>query len=119
MPMKAIVAGVILVLIGLGGYVISSFESPTALIPAAIGAILWMLGMGARRETLRKHLMHAAAAVALLGLVPSLIRLSGVLVTGTVTNPVALVAQALTALVCLWFLLAAIRSFVAARRSQS
>lgn len=119
MPQKAITAGVILVLIGLGGYAASSFESSTALIPAAIGVLLIGFGAGGRKETLRKHMMHAAAVVALLGLVPTAIRLGGTIASGTVANPLATVSQALTAIVCLWFLIAAVRSFIAARKART
>lgn len=46
----------------------NAVRSPTALIPAGFGAILLLLGFGALiKPGARKHFMHAAAAVALLG----------------------------------------------------
>ena len=43
-------------------------RSLTALIPAGFGALLLLLGFGALvKPTARKHFMHAAAAVGLLG----------------------------------------------------
>jgi hypothetical protein len=65
-----IVAGVILSAIGLFGYFGSPQEnpSPTALIPAGFGVVLIVLGIVAHRASARMHAMHAAAAIALLGL---------------------------------------------------
>lgn len=122
MPQKAMTAGGILVLLGLAGYVASGAESVTALIPAAIGAILAGLGLGGRRERLRKHLMHGAAAVALLGVLGTasgVLKAAGVLFGSTLERPLAVASQTATAIVCAWFLIAAIRSFVAARKARS
>lgn len=122
MPQKAMTAGAILVLLGLAGYVASGAESLTALIPAAIGAILAGLGFGARNETLRKHLMHAAAAVALLGVLGTasgVVKAVSLAFGGTVERPLAVASQTATAIICLWFLIAAIRSFIAARKART
>ncbi len=59
--------GVILVALGLFGYFGSASDSPspTALIPAGFGAVLIVLGIVAHKPGVRKHAMHAAAAVGL------------------------------------------------------
>jgi len=122
MPQKAMTAGGLLVLLGLAGYVASGAESLTALIPAAIGAVLAGLGLGARRESLRKHLMHAAAAVALLGVLGTasgVFKAASLAFGATLERPLAVASQTATAIICAWFLIAAIRSFVAARKARA
>ena len=62
-----ILFGVLLTLLGLWGYFLTGTSSVTALIPAIFGLPLLVLGFIARSESARKHAMHAAAAVALVG----------------------------------------------------
>jgi hypothetical protein len=118
MPSTAIACGTLLVLIGILGYVngvMTNHASLTALIPAAVGVVLLLLGVFARmNEGLRKHLMHAAVLVALLGFVASAGRLVSKL--SDLTYNAALVSQVSMALVCLLFVILAIKSFVDARR---
>ena len=67
MSSTTIVFGVLLTLLGLAAYFLTGASSPTALIPAIFGVLLLLLGFVARSEPARKHAMHAAATVALLG----------------------------------------------------
>ena len=112
----ALLFGALLVLTGLGGY--AAFQSPTALIPVAFGGLLGACGIVARKEHLRKHAMHAAAAVALLGFIPSVPGLLGIpsLLAGEAVRPAAVVLRSVMALLCLGFLVVAVRSFIAARQ---
>ena len=111
--------GALLVLTGVGGY--AAYEALTALIPVAFGVLLGICGLVARKEHLRKHAMHAAAAVALLGFVPSVPGLLGIpaLLAGQAARPAAVVLRSLMALLCLGFLVVAVRSFIAARRART
>lgn len=116
MPTTAILFGAILIVLGIVGYVMSGQASITALIPAFFGIALAVLGIAARaKESLRKHLMHAAVIVALLGFIATAGRLVSRLSELTATP--AIVSQALMAAVCLVFVILAIRSFAAARRT--
>lgn len=121
MPNLAIGSGVVLILIGLAGYVYGMMNdrgSVTALIPAFIGIVLALLGIVSNmKEGLRKHLMHGAVVIALLGFIATAGRLVSRL--GELTASPAVISQALTALVCLIFVILAIRSFAAARRSTA
>ncbi len=112
------VAGIVLILIGIAGYLngaMTGHASLTALIPAAFGLVLAVLGAaGNARPNARKHFMHAAAAVALLGFIMTAVR--AVPKLGEITTSPAIMAQAAMSVVCLFFVLLAIRSFVAARR---
>jgi drug/metabolite transporter (DMT)-like permease len=118
MPSTSIACGTLLVLIGILGYVngvMTNHASVTALIPAFVGIVLLVLGIFARRsEGLRKHLMHAAVLVALLGFVASAGRLFSRL--GELSYNAAVVSQVSMALVCLLFVILAVKSFIDARR---
>lgn len=121
MPTITILCGVLLILIGVAGYVhgvTTDKASVTALIPAFIGIILALLGLvSGIKENLRKHLMHAAVVVALLGFIATAGRLISRL--SELTASAAVLSQASTALVCLAFMILAIRSFAAARRDRA
>jgi len=118
-PALALGIGSLLVLTGLGGY--AAYGTPTALIPLGFGVLLGACGLVARNEKLRKHAMHAAAAVALLGFLPSVPGLLGIpdLLAGQAARPAAVVLRSVMAVLCLAFLVAAVRSFVAARRART
>jgi hypothetical protein len=118
-----VVTGVILSAIGLFGYFWSASEtpSPTALIPAAFGVILIVLGIVAHRPGARKHAMHAAAAVALIGFLLAGGR--GFMKLGaaasddlSISRPVRMVL--LMAVVCLVYVALCVNSFIAARRRR-
>ena len=121
MPSTAIASGVFLILIGIVGYAFSDLESTrrlTALIPAAFGMLLVILGFIAKsNENLRKHLMHAAVIVGLLGfMIPTARLLSNF---SDLKVSLAVLSQAAMALVCLFFVILSIQSFVNARRNRT
>ena len=120
MPSTSIISGALLILIGIIGYVFSIVDgnaSLTALIPAAFGLLLVIFGFLAKsNENLRKHLMHAAVLVALLGfLIPAgrlLSQMSNIKVSLAVLSQVAM------SLICLVFVILSVKSFVDARRNR-
>ncbi len=118
MPSTAIISGVLLILIGIAGYVFSlidGYTSVTALIPAAFGILLVIFGSLAKsKENLRKHLMHAAVLVGLLGFLIPTYRLVSQMSNLKVS--LAVLSQAAMALICLFFVILSIQSFVNARR---
>lgn len=120
MPLISIVCGTLLTLIGAVGYiygVTSDKASVTALIPAFFGVVLFILGLLAqRKDSLRKHLMHVAIVVALLGFIMPVGRLVSKM--AELTMSAAVVSQIAMAVVCLIFVILAIRSFVAARKNR-
>lgn len=119
MPKTSIIFGSLLVLIGLIGYcygLMTGHASPTALIPAAFGLVLAILGLAARsNEGMRKHLMHAAVLVTLLGFIMTAGRL--LMKLNELTFGAAVVSQISTAVVCLLFVILSVRSFIDARRN--
>src|SRR5258705_8272799 len=64
--------GVVLIVLGLGGYFGTDRVSPTALIPAVFGLLLIVFGVMARDEKRRKLAMHIAVAVGLGGFLGTL-----------------------------------------------
>ena len=74
MPPVTIGFGVAMILLGAGFYLGTETQSVTALIPAFAGILFVLLGVLAFKEGLRKHVMHAAAALGLLGMIGSGVR---------------------------------------------
>jgi hypothetical protein len=123
MAIPAIIAGVLLVVIGIVGYAAQdpAKTSPTALIPAVFGVLLAACGLLAVwKAGLRKHAMHAAAAISLLGLIGAPYPIFKRLLKGAEINPAepAVVSAYLTSFVCAVFLAMCVRSFSAARRAR-
>jgi hypothetical protein len=114
--------GLILILLGLGAYFGLGRQSVTALIPAFFGVPFYLLGRWARDESKRKLAMHLAATLALLGFggsfsgITATIRLMG---GAELERPEAAVVKAVMALLCLAFLVLAVRSFILARRAMA
>lgn len=119
MPNTSIWTGRLLTLLGIAGYGYGIYvdnASLTALIPAVFGIILMVLGhLAIAKESLRKHLMHAAVVIGLLGFILPAGRLMSKF--SSLTMSAAVISQAAMALVCLIFVVLAIRSFIAARQS--
>jgi hypothetical protein len=125
LPRITIAFGGLLIVLGLVAYFgmqEAGSRSVTALIPAFIGLPLLALGLVAESKPgSRKHTMHAAAAMGLLGFLgsaPGLIK-AVQWMGGTVPGrPAAVRVQAIMAVVCLVFLVLCVRSFIAARRAR-
>jgi uncharacterized membrane protein len=116
MASTTILFGILLTLLGLVGYFLTGASSPTALIPALFGLLLLVLGFLARSESMRKHAMHAAAAVALVGCVGALVPL---LRTPSGVRPaMAVFSQVTMAVLTALFVVLCVRSFRAARRAR-
>ena len=107
-------------LLGIGGYQGSGHASVTALIPAAFGVPLVLLGLLARSERYRMHAMHGAVLLGLLGVLGTLrgvFRLPSAF-AGTLERPFAVYAQSAMAVLCAAFVALCVRSFIAARRAR-
>ena len=116
----ALVAAVLVVL-GLGLYLGTGRESVTALIPAFAGLALGICAWIGRSEKARRHAMHVAAVLALLGFGGSVGGVFAVLrqLGGeAIDRPQAAWGRTGMAVVCLVYLVFAIRSFVQARRAR-
>lgn len=111
-----------LIVLGVGGYFGSGRVSPTALIPAAFGLVLLILGMVARDPGKRKHAMHGAAMVGVLGVLGTasgLVKFIRMATGEAVARPQAVVAQAAMCVLCLVFVALCVKSFIDARRTRA
>ena len=76
MPTISVAVGTLLVIQGFGFYIGTASKSVTALIPACVGLPILVLGILAFRQSARKYAMHAAAALATLGLLAAVARIA-------------------------------------------
>ena len=114
--------GAALIVIGVVAYLATGTDSPTALIPAALGVVIVALGVLAGRASLHRHAIHGALVVALLGALGTLmnvVELPELLTGRDVERPGAVIAATLTFVLCAAYIAAGIRSFRSARRSPS
>lgn len=122
MAKLSITYGVIFILMGLISYFGISNESVTALIPAFFGIPMLILGWLALNEKYRKHTMHGAAVLMLLGFfgtVGGLIKFFKMIGGEQMERPAAVTVQAIMAVMCLVFLVFAVKSFIDARRNKA
>ncbi len=114
--------GFVLMALGLGGYLGTGREHLTALIPVLFGLLLALLGLVALKESMRKHAMHVAAVIGLLGFagtVKGLMKLPMLLTGGELERPAAVAVQAAMAIVCFVFVVLCVWSFIKARRASA
>ena len=109
--------GLILIVLGIASYVLTGRTSITAMIPAFFGVVLVICAMIARAsEGARKHAMHAAVAIGLIGAIAALARgIPGAL--NDVTRPAVLSQLAMGVLLLIYVGLG-VRSFIEARRAR-
>jgi hypothetical protein len=117
-PSATRLVGFLLALLGLVAYALTGFASMTALIPAFFGVIFIVLALAARSESARKHAMHIAIAIALLGLFATLARVVPAVADGAIRRP-AVIAQLLMAAILAAYVALGIKSFVDARRARA
>jgi len=114
--------GIILIVLGVGGYFGSDRVSMTALIPAAFGLLLVLFGALARDDKRRKMAMHIAVTVGLLGFlgtVSGLFQLPTLLSGGVVARPGAVVSKSIMAVLMAVYVGMCVKSFIDARRRRA
>lgn len=119
-----ITIGLLLILLGFIGYEAPSVHSLTALIPAAFGAVLLVLGFLARTPVQKKRMiiMHIAVTVGLIGFLGTVMGIYEFIrmeLGHAVSNPVMVQDRALMSLIMLCYVLLCVRSFIEARRARS
>jgi sulfite exporter TauE/SafE len=119
----AMTFGLLFIFLGLGYFVGTGSEHLTALIPTFLGFVVLILGLLARKDRLRKHAMHAAAALGLLGFLGGAYRgfpgLVAMLSGTEIERPAAAIESSLMAVGCLVFVLLCVKSFIDARRRRT
>jgi len=111
MPKTAVIVGILLTVQGVGFYVGTAFASVTALIPAFVGLPILIVGLVALKESARKHAMHAAAGLALLGFLAA----AGRLISAGPSTSAAGISVLILAAITGVFLALCIKSFADAR----
>ena len=117
MPSTTRVFGLLLIVLGTAAWVTTGRTSVTALIPALFGAVLVICALVARKESARKHAMHAAVAIALIGAIASLARAVPAAMNGDATRP-AVLAQLAMAVLLIVYVVLGVQSFIAARKAR-
>ena len=114
MPLVAILEGLILIIMGVLFYVFPEDESsPTALIPAIIGAGLLIPGyLAYSNESMKMHAIHATAVFALIGTLGGAMGLPDVM-AGNFDRPT--IARLVLLIFCGEYMFFSIMSFRAAR----
>lgn len=115
--------GILLMLLGLIGYEAPVIHSLTALIPAAFGLVLLVLGILARTENQKKRMivMHIAVTVGLIGFLGTVMGIYHFIRMETghfVAIPAMVEAQTVMSLMMLFYVLLCVRSFIEARRAR-
>jgi hypothetical protein len=122
MAKTAILFGALLILLGIFGFAMSGFHAVTALIPAFVGLPIAICGAIALNPAARKHAMHAAAALATLGLIGDAVMVVKGLITlaggNELARPVAFAMQCIMLLLLGIFVGLCVRSFIEARRAR-
>jgi hypothetical protein len=115
MPKPTLVFAALLIALGVGAFAISG--SRTALLPAFFGGALAVLaGLALVYAGARRHLMHVAAVVALLG---ALAPAAALAIRAAQMSPLALSVNVGMLALSAVLLAMMVRSFIAARRSAA
>ena len=110
--------GIILIVLGVASYTMTGRTSITAMIPAFFGAVLLICAIVARRsDAARKHAMHAAVAIGLIGAIAALVRGIPGAMNGNATRP-AVIAQLAMGVLLLIYVALGVQSFFAARKAR-
>ena len=107
----------ILIVLGVASYALTGRTSITAMIPAFFGAALVVCALVARRDAARRHAMHAAAAIGLLGAVAALARGVPAVLSGGASRP-AVMSQLVMGVLLLIYVALSVQSFIAARKAR-
>jgi hypothetical protein len=115
--------GILLVLLGIFGFVATGSAHPTALIPSAIGLFFVLFGVMANTDDSKKRMlwMHISVTVALLtfiGTIPADIDTIRLAHGAYFAHPAAVEEKGALSLLSLIYVLFCVRSFIAARRSR-
>lgn len=119
--MVGVGVGAVLVALGVGSYVITGFESPTALIPVVFGVLFAGLGWAVRntsRRTLSGYAMGLLAALGIAGSLRGLAELPALLAGEAEQSSIAVGSQTAMAVLCLVVLAAVVLAVRGDRRTS-
>ena len=117
MPLLTLISAGILILLGIGTWLGAGQTSATALIPSFFGVGLGLAGLAALKDRWRRHAMHLAAFIALVGAAGSLSRAIPALADTPMR--IATMSQLVMGFGLIVFVFLCVLSFIAARKSSS
>ena len=118
----AIVFGGLLILLGVGTYLVAEqgHRSGTALIPSGVGLLIAVCGAIAMNPNARKHAMHVAAMFGTLGFLASVGRIvSTVVKSGALPDGLKIIGMGGMAILCGVFVALCVKSFIDVRKARS
>jgi hypothetical protein len=115
--------GILLILLGIAGFVSTGSTHPTSLIPSGIGLLFVLFGVMANTEDSKKRMlwMHISVTVALLvflGMIPAALDTLRLARGVVFPHPIAVEEKGALALLSLLYVLFCVRSFISARRAR-
>lgn len=115
----SIVIGALLTALGAGLFATAEGNAPTALIPSGFGVLLIICGVVARNESARKHAMHAAALLGLVGCAMPLVMIIRKWLRGEF-DPLSRAGggQLAMSVLCGIFVVLCVKSFIDARKAR-
>lgn len=121
MAKVTLVFAALLIALGLGGYLGTGSQHPTALIPTWIGLALGVFGVLAisPSEGRRKLFMHINVTVALLGLIGTVVEIVRSSLSSKPADAIAMASKYSLAGLLLIYVILCVRSFIAARRART
>lgn len=124
MARTTIIFAVLLIVLGLGGFFYTGSQYPTALIPAAFGLLMGILGILAMspNESRRKLFMHINVTIGLIGFLMAAWRAlssyGNARSQGIDPDYIALGTQAIMAFLLLNYVVLCVKSFIDVRRAR-
>ncbi len=117
-----ILFGLLLIVLGVTGYVGTGWQAPTALIPMYIGIVFTILGFLARRGSQKRRMTVMHVAVTLATLCFLLLSLNiwyfiQIMMGHPMPRPIAVEDKAVFSFLMLIYVLLCVRSFIKARRT--
>lgn len=124
MAKVTILFGLLLIILGVAGYVGTGWRAPTALIPMYVGIVFTILGFFARRGTPKRRMtvMHIAVTLGLLcflGTALSIWHFIQMEMGHPMARPIAVEDKAVFSVLMLIYVLLCVRSFIKARRTSA
>jgi hypothetical protein len=123
MAKVTVLFGILLILLGGAGFMLTGQKFPTSLIPSAFGVLLVTFGSLAENPDPKRRMlfMHIAVTIGLLGFLataPALVQVVELFKGKLFPYPAAVEEKAAMSALLLIYVVLCVRSFIAARRSR-
>jgi hypothetical protein len=124
MAKVTILFGLLLIVLGVVGFVGTGWKAPTALIPMYVGIVFTILGFLARRGSQKKRMlvMHIAVTLGALGFLGTAVSIWDFIQMErghAMARPIAVEDRAVFSVMLLIYVLLCVRSFIKARRTPA